>query len=106
MIQVSYDRRHHRLLVQGHANTAPAGQDLVCAAVSALTYTAAWNVAELVSQGNAAHQRIQLNDGNACIACVPKKNMRSVATLMFDSLCSGFALLASFYPEQVQYTVW
>jgi len=106
MITVNYDRNHHRLRILGHATSAPTGKDLVCAAVSGLVYTMAWNVAELVSQGNAAHQQLRLSEGDALIACVPKKGMANVVTLVFDSVCSGFALLQNFYPEQVKYVVW
>ena len=106
MITVNYDRKHHRLRVLGHAGSAPAGKDLVCAAVSALGYTAAWNVAELVSQGNANHQQIRLGEGDALVACVPKKGMGAVTTLVLDTVCGGFALLQNFYPQQVKYVVW
>lgn len=37
----------HRLRVQGHAGTAPKGEDLVCAACSALVYATAQRLNEL-----------------------------------------------------------
>ena len=39
MIRVTYEPREHRLRVEGHALAAPAGEDLVCAAASALAWT-------------------------------------------------------------------
>lgn len=36
MIEVTFT--HQRVTVQGHANYAPRGEDIVCAAVSALVY--------------------------------------------------------------------
>ena len=35
-----------------------------------------------------------------------KLGLANVVTLVFDSVCSGFALLQNFYPEQVKYVVW
>lgn len=44
MIEVQAGER--RLVVQGHAGYGPAGQDIVCAAASALVYTLAETLAE------------------------------------------------------------
>lgn len=38
MIKGCYDREKRYLSLQGHANYAPYGSDIVCAAVSALVY--------------------------------------------------------------------
>ena len=54
MVVIDYNRQFPRVTVKGHAGTAPAGQDLVCAAVSTLTYTLAENVAQLHRLGQRA----------------------------------------------------
>lgn len=105
MITVTYHRKHHKLTVTGHACSGVSGHDLVCASVSALVYTAAANVAELVTQGSAKNQVLKLSEGDAQISCVPVHRMRSVVTLILDSICTGFELLETYYPENVRYEV-
>ena len=41
MIRARYGRRALTLELRGHAQSAPKGQDLVCAAASTLAFTAA-----------------------------------------------------------------
>lgn len=50
--------------VKGHANSAPYGEDLVCAAVSAIVTGCANNIDELDSI------RIKLNEGHAQFECL------------------------------------
>lgn len=106
MITVAYHRKYHRIVVSGHACSGESGHDLVCASVSALVYTAAANMAELAAQGSAKNQILRLNEGDAEISCDPVHRMRSVATLILDSICTGFSLLETYYPENVRYTVF
>lgn len=101
MITVVYHRSYNRVTVSGHAHSDEKGRDLVCAAVSALAYTLAANVDSLVSQGNAREPVIELREGWAQIQCNPKHNMKAVATLVFDTVCTGFEVLAMRYPEYV-----
>ena len=63
MINVTYYRNRHRLTAVGHSGKAAAGQDLVCAAVSALVLTVASNVASLITQDQAQHPVLRLQEG-------------------------------------------
>lgn len=58
-VLVAQDRVH----VSGHANTAPKGADIVCAAVSALTLTLIRGLKEI------AHMELygSVEEGNICI---------------------------------------
>ena len=103
MIDITYHRQHHRLTVVGHACSGESGHDLVCASVSALVLTMAANVASLVTQGSARVQTIRVQEGDAEISCVPVARMRAVVTLIYDTVCSGFELLQTLYPENVRY---
>ena len=75
--------------LEGHANSAPYGKDLVCAAVSALMLTLAANV-----EGKEAAE-IVLQPGNSRISCTPD------AAEIFDCFCVGFEMLARRFPEYV-----
>lgn len=104
MIEIIYHRRYDRVTVKGHAGTAPAGEDLVCAAVSALTYTLAENVAQLHRLGKVTEPEIRLENGDAEISCVPVEGYRSIVRVIFGAVCIGFALLAEKYPGAISYS--
>ena len=105
MIEVTYHRQYHRLTAQGHACSGVSGHDLVCASVSALVLTLASNVASLVTQGSAGKHTVRVQEGDAEISCVPVNKMRSVVTLIYDTICSGFELLQTLYPENIRFRV-
>lgn len=105
MIHITYSRSRHRLTVVGHAGAAPLGKDLVCAAVSALTLTLASNVASLATGEQATHPVLRLQEGDAWISCVAAPGKGAVVTMIFDTVCAGFELLQTLYPENIQYHV-
>lgn len=105
MVQVTYEREKHRLVVRGHAGSGPKGHDLVCAAVSALTMTLGANVADLATDGKVCRQILQLESGNCFISCVPSGNMQPVVELIYDAVCAGFQLLETLYPENIRYHI-
>ena len=104
MVTIDYDRKCTRVTVKGHAGTAPAGQDLVCAAVSTLTYTLAENVAQLHRLGKVAEPEIRLENGYAEISCVPVEGYQSGIRIIFEAVCIGFALLSGKYLGAVSYS--
>lgn len=103
MIQVTYDRRHHRLVARGHAGSGPKGHDLVCAAVSALVMTLGSDVADLAADGKVRRQILQLEEGDCFISCIPNEKMKPVVSLIFDAVCAGFQLLETLYPKYIRY---
>ena len=105
MIKVTYDRSARRLTATGHAGRGAPGHDLVCAAVSALVLTLAGNVATFATQDGLRRQELKLKEGDAVISCIPEQKMRAVVTLVFDTICSGFELLETLYPENITFTV-
>lgn len=106
MIQVIYHRKFHRLTMEGHARSAEPGHDLVCASASILAYTLAYNVLGLEESGKIRRAPVvKLEEGSAEICVTPKSGFQSVVTLIFDSICTGFALLAHDYPDYISYEV-
>lgn len=103
MIRVTYCRKDHCLTVKGHALSGEAGHDLVCAAASILAYTLANFVENTMSVGAATDRVVRLENGYAEISCKVKKAYRATITLSFDSICSGFDILARRYPEYVKF---
>lgn len=105
MIQVVYYRNYNRLTVTGHAGSAEPGHDLVCASASILAYTLAANVANMADNGQVRQPVIRNNEGDTEISCSPRHNLKASVTLVFDSVCVGFELLAHDYPDFVKYEI-
>ena len=105
MIQAVYYRKYNRLTVTGHAGSAEPGHDLVCASASMLAYTLAANVANMADAGQVRQPIIKIDEGNTEISCNPRHNLKATVTLVFDSVCVGFALLAHDHPQYISYEV-
>lgn len=103
MVIITYYREAFRLTASGHAGAGEYGKDPVCAAVSALVLTLGSNVADLCLQENAEKPVLFTAPGAAEISCTPKKGMEQVVTLMFDTVCQGFALLQRLHPQSVRF---
>lgn len=105
MIQVTYHRSYHRLTVEGHAQSGEPGHDLVCAAASSLAYTLAGNVANMADHGQVREPVMTMNPGAAEVGCNPATRYKATVTLVFDTVCVGFQLLAAHYPEYIAYEI-
>lgn len=94
MITVTYDPRHRRLELRGHAGSAPKGEDLVCAAVSALCCTLAENLRRRDSRAlvilQPGYARFQCRSQDLALICV------------MDAFYLGFRELARSYPEYIR----
>ena len=105
MIQAIYYRKYNRLTVTGHAESAEKGHDLVCASASMLAYTLAANVANMADNGQVREPIMEMKEGNTVVSCKPRHNLKDTVTLVFDSICVGFDLLAYEYPEYISYEI-
>ena len=105
MIRVVYHRTFKKVSIEGHAFSGEPGHDLVCAAASTLAYTLANTVENMSAANQCKDKKISLEIGKAFITCRPVLRYTNTVTLLFDTLCSGFALLAHNYPENISYEV-
>ena len=105
MIKVTYHRDLNRVEVQGHAKSGEAGHDLVCASASILVYTLASFVENMKEARQAYNPKIDLREGDAMISCEPPSRYKGAVTLVFDSICGGFELLAKDYPDNISYEI-
>lgn len=94
MIQITYNEMGDMMFLraEGHAEFAPKGQDIVCAAVSALMQTLAYSL-----------------DGGT-VTCADDRNLMVVqakqgtdSLAKFELVTDGLILLADAYPEHVRY---
>lgn len=81
-----------RMSLRGHANSADYGQDLVCAAASALAMTLGENLKQM------EQPEICLQSGDTELSCVSTLEAEQV----FDCIWKGFQLLAEIYPDHIR----
>lgn len=102
MIEIKYDRANHHVTVKGHAGRARRGRDLVCASVTALTCTLARVVEELNENNLLEECNVRLEVGDAEIS-LRTNEYSHCCTLMFDTICRGYEMLAVDYPRNISY---
>lgn len=105
MINVVYHRELNRVSVKGHAQSGEVGHDLVCASASILIYTLASFVQNLKDSGQVRYNFAVLNEGDAIVSCQTPNRYKGAVTLVFDSICGGFELLARDYPDNITYEI-
>ena len=91
------------LKVEGHAEYAEVGKDIVCASASILAYTVAQCVREAEMEGNLVDQpKIVLEGGEAYILCEPTEDSLPGMENAFSFARKGYELLAHNYPQYVR----
>lgn len=80
--------------ITGHANYAPHGQDIVCAAISALVQTLIQSIEDLCTDTISYH----LQPGNVEIKHNP---LSHEAQVLFDAFMIGVYMIADRYPKNV-----
>lgn len=90
------------LSLEGHAETAPKGKDLVCAAASVLAHTAAYCLEVLHEEEKLDGETlISLSPGDCLLLCKPKSEHLAEVTTMLKAVLYGFILLQRSYPEAI-----
>lgn len=103
MIKVIYNRNQPSVSIEGHAGSAEAGHDLVCASVSILAYTLSSLLKSMDENKQVHNISIDMANGEALISCEPAEEYFHPVRLVFDTICTGFDLLAQEYPENVNF---
>ena len=100
MIRVTYEPREHRLRVEGHALAAPAGEDLVCAAASAL----AWTLVRAAIKRSEYRPRLFIDRERAVIdvQCFPDKTAERDCRYLFEIIAGGLAVIEKHNPENIR----
>ena len=105
MITVTYHRHENEVVVKGHAQSGEAGHDLVCASASILVWTLASFVENAKEAGQVPEPILVIEEGNFWVLCNPHRNIKPSVTLVFDSICAGFELLARSHPDNISYEI-
>lgn len=95
MIEIKHEKG--KITIEGHAGYAPHGQDIVCAAVSALTQVFIASVSKLTTDNIKASMA-------AGKAVIEYGNLTEGAQLLLRSFFLGVQMIAEEYPTNVKLT--
>ena len=97
MVKVTYRNKdnEYRLSIAGHAGYRQAGEDIVCSAVSALSY-ALMGYLEL-NKEKTAHLTMKHESGSVYISCIGNE----IIGAAFQMAITGFEMIAEGYPQNV-----
>lgn len=104
MIRVVYDPHAYSMCTEGHADSAPYGEDLVCAAVSALMLTlsrAAWQL----EKDGVAECGGSIAAGLGSVWCKPKAGCEAIVRGVMNTVAIGMEMLAEDYGDYVCFVV-
>lgn len=105
MVTVSFTNTREviALRLRGHAGSAEAGRDIICASASLLAYTVAQMARYMESQSKLRKApKVKLEEGDAIIAMHPKSDEDYAEALHTYFVAQmGFDLLAHNYPQYV-----
>ena len=97
-----------RLEVSGHAGYAEYDKDIVCSAVSTLTYTVAQLMLEMDANGKlSAPPTVKLCSGDSVVEAKSKSILQYTceARRIMHFAKAGYSLLQNSYPEHVRLTI-
>lgn len=101
MICVKMDTRCMYFEMEGHAGYAPVGQDIVCAAASALACTLIAHITAIVPTQDVLECERSIGK---CVLHVypPKRKLRHRCRIVYAAIREGLELLAEKYPENIR----
>ena len=104
MIKIAFDPEKYEIKIKGHANHGKKGEDIVCAAVSALFYTLG---KALVDSSDMLLEPPICKDesGNAIISCKPKPEYEGYIARSYWTILEGFDFLAKSYEKNVKFKI-
>ena len=105
MIEITFDWKRHELTAKGHANYAPEGQDIVCAAVSILVLTAAERLMDMHKTNRRIYKKpiVVTEKGFARLKAESTFIGNTRINEVFSVICCGLRHMAEEYPENVSY---
>ncbi len=89
------------ITITGHADFNP-GLDIVCSAVSMLSYTLMQCLKDAEDNGCLTECSINTKSGDVYISVKPEQFYRKLLENTVDTIITGFELLADKYPDNVK----
>lgn len=103
MIRVSWDPGELELRVEGHAGSAPAGSDLICAGASVLWLTLRETLGENAERAERTGPRFFESSGTRRVVCCPKPEAEEECRTILETMAAGYRALAESFPDYVSF---
>lgn len=88
--------------IEGHADSAPAGQDLICAAASMLALTLIAAVRRIDEAGGLKDFYHSVNKGSVELDFTVRDHFLTIAEALTEAATEGFLMLEAKYPGNVR----
>lgn len=102
MVKIRVDMETLEVQVDGHANSADFGRDLVCCALSMLTETLARYFEKQMSEGNLANLTVEIQEGHAYINPTPYGWSLQDAVTAIRVIREGYRALAAEHGKYIR----
>lgn len=103
MVKITWYPKYNQLTIEGHAGAAPAGEDLVCAGVSAIWHTLAANAMAWKDMDYLMDLRMQEIEGYCQMSYVPRSRWKNLLAAICGGVVLGLEWMAREYPEFVEF---
>lgn len=87
--------------IKGHAGYS-SGNDIVCAAVSVLSFTLMQTLEKERKAGNLKFLKYDYRSGFVSVEALPSRRFKGRFKAILSTIVSGFELLADRYPDNVK----
>ena len=104
MIEIKINTKKFTVDITGHAEHGEKGEDIVCAAISALFYTLAESLNHSEKMLEAPFDFSE-EDGNGHLSCKPKPEFEGNILLIYWTILNGFDLFAKQYKKNIKLLV-
>lgn len=106
-IEINKKKNEYRLKVSGHAgygekNSLPSGCDIVCAAISAISFTMLQRVKDMENEGKIISANMKYDPGYVFIHVIVKENFTDELIWTIETVKTAYELLSESYPEFVK----
>lgn len=98
-IRRSIRDRHYKIEIDGHADSAEYGKDLVCCAISTLTFTLLGYLEKAADEGRILNFITHIKDGYICLECDLIHNNVEEG---IESIEGGYEILEENYPKFIK----
>ena len=102
--EIGFDNGVYLARIEGHANYAPKGQDIVCAGVSALAGALLESLVGLLNDENNSFIKTSVNDGFFEVTVGRPKNQKTELMVreLFYMLMTGLTRIERDYPAYIE----
>lgn len=101
MINIDVNLTKGKVKIDGHADFDEEGKDIVCSAISVLFFSMCQTFDSMKEKGCLKVCKINWEKGNGLIKVTPKPEFKQHIAIIFMTICNGFNIVASEYPDYV-----